>query len=91
MLHQLLFRPPITERIWTGADEQEHATPLYSCHGVFIDRFIFRSNFPRIRFPWECHDQSQKTNRRHCATRPELSFFHKRKGILKIDQSVKMP
>ena len=25
-----------------GAYEQEHATPLYSCHGVFIDRFIFR-------------------------------------------------
>ena len=27
-----------------GAYEQEHATPLYFCHGVFIDRFIFRSN-----------------------------------------------
>ena len=28
---------------WTpaGAYEQEHATPLYFCHGVFIDRFIF--------------------------------------------------
>ena len=24
-------------------------------------------------------------------TGPELSFFHKRKGILKTDQSVKMP
>ena len=23
--------------------------------------------------------------------RPELPFFHKRKGVLKIDQSVKMP
>ena len=27
-----------------GAYELEHATPLHSCHGVFIDRFIFRSN-----------------------------------------------
>ena len=27
-----------------GAYEQEHATQLYSCHGVFIERFIFRSN-----------------------------------------------
>ena len=31
-------------------------TPVYSCHGVFIDRFIFRSNFPGKRLPWECHD-----------------------------------
>ena len=28
----------------TGAYEQEHATPLYFCHGIFIDRFNFRSN-----------------------------------------------
>ena len=28
----------------TGAYEQEHATSLYFCHGVFIDRFIFKSN-----------------------------------------------
>ena len=27
------------------------------------DRFIFRSNFPGMRLPWECHDQSQETNR----------------------------
>ena len=33
---------------------------------------------------------NQKTLR-HCITGPELSFFHKRKGVLKIDQSVKMP
>ena len=25
-----------------------NATPLYFSHGVFIDRFIFRSNFPGI-------------------------------------------
>ena len=31
------------------------------------------------------------SNRRHCVTRAGLPFFHKRKGILKIDQSVKMP
>ena len=27
-----------------GAYEQEHATPLYFCLGIFIDRFIFKSN-----------------------------------------------
>jgi len=26
--------------VLTGADEQEHAIPLYSCHGIFIERFI---------------------------------------------------
>ena len=36
------------------------------------------------------HNQSQDTNRRHCVTGPELPFFRKRKGVLKIDQSVKM-
>ena len=75
----------------TGAYEQEHATPLYFCHGVFIDRFIFKSNLLWMRLPWECHNQSQDTNWRHCVTGPELSFFHKRKGVLKINQSVKMP
>ena len=75
----------------SGAYEQEHATPLYFCHGVFIDRFIFRSNLLWMRLPWECHNQSQDTNWRHCVTGPELPFFHKRKGVLKIDQSVKMP
>ena len=44
-----------------------------------------------MRLPWECHNQSQDTNRRHCVTGQELPFFHKRKGVLKIDQSVKMP
>ena len=44
-----------------------------------------------MRLPWEWHDQSQETNWRHCVTGPELPFFHKRKGILKIDQSVKLP
>ena len=31
-------------------------------NGVFIDRFIFRSNFPGMRLPWEYHDQLQETN-----------------------------
>ena len=73
------------------AYEQELATPLYFCHGVFIDRFIFRSSLLWMRLPWECHNQSQDTNWRHCVTGPELPFFHRRKGVLKIDQSVKMP
>ena len=81
----------LTYYIPTGAYEQEHATQLYSCHGVFIDRFIFRSNLLWMRLPWECHNQSQDTNWRHCVTGPELPFFHKRKGVPKIDQSVKMP
>ena len=45
----------------------------------------------RISPRWECHDKSQETNWRHCVTGPVLSLFHERKGILKIDQSVKMP
>ena len=44
-----------------------------------------------MRLPWECHNQPQDTNWRHCVTGPELPFFHKRNGILKIDQSVKCP
>ena len=80
------------KRRWTkpGADELEHVTPLYSCHGVFSARSIFRSIFAGMILLWECHDQSQKTYWRHCVTGPELPFFHKREGILKIDQSVKM-
>ena len=73
------------------AYEQEHATPLYFCNGVFIDQFIFRSNLLWMRPPWECHNQSQDSNWRHCVIVRELRFFFKRKGILKIDQSVKMP
>ena len=46
-----------------------------------------------MRLPWECHTQSQDTNPnwRHCVTGPELPFFHKRKSVLKIDQSANMP
>ena len=63
---------------------------------IFLPRrfhrpFIFRSNFPGMRLPWECHNQSQETKWRHCITSPELTLFLKTKNILKIDQSVKMP
>ena len=44
-------------QIASPVDELEQATSLY-----FTDRFIFRSNFPGIRLPWECHDQPQETN-----------------------------
>ena len=63
----------------SGAYELEHAAPLYFCHGVFIDRFIFRSNSPGIRLPWECDDQSQETSSRHCVTGVELPLFRKEK------------
>ena len=42
----------------TGTDKEEDATPLYSCLGVFIDRFIFRSNFPGMRLPWKEYQNS---------------------------------
>ena len=60
---------------------------------VFTDKFIFKPNFPAMRLPRECYDQSQESNRRNCVTGPELPFFHKRKDVLKIfiEQSVKMP
>ena len=67
---------------------QLHCIPVMA---VFIDRFIFRSNFLGMTLPWECHDQSQEANWSHCVTGPELPFFYKRKTTLKIDQSVKMP
>ena len=65
--------------------------PMSRSHGAFIDRFIFRSNLIWTIVPWECHNQLQDTNWRNCVTGPELLFFHKRKDVLKIDQSVKMP
>ena len=58
---------------------------IFSSAGSFLDRF------PWMRLPWECRDQSQETNCRLCVNGPELPFLHKRKGILKIDQYVKMP
>ena len=38
------FTVALRNKLYAGAYELEHATPLYFCHGVFIDRFIFRSN-----------------------------------------------
>ena len=52
---------------------------------------MFRSNLLWMRLPWDCHNQPRDTNWRHSVTGLELPFFHKRKGVLKIDQSVKMP
>ena len=59
--------------------------------GRYHRPIYFRPNLLWMRLPRECHNQSQHTNWRHCITGPELHFFHKRKGVLKIDQSVKMP
>ena len=42
-----------------------------------------------MRLLWECHNQSQDATSRHCVTGPDLPFFHKRKGVLKIDRSEK--
>ena len=75
----------------SGADEQEHATPLYFCNGVFIDRFMFKSNLLWMRLPWECHNQSQDTNWRHCVLDRNCLSFTKEKVYQKIDQSIKMP
>ena len=44
-----------------------------------------------MRLSWECHDESEETNWHHFVTGPKLSFFHKRKGRLKINQSIQMP
>ena len=43
-----------------------------------------------MRLQRKSHDQSQKNNWRKWVTGPELPFFHKIKGVLKLDQSVKM-
>ena len=40
--NELHFQP--TKCHNPGAYEQEYATQLYSYHGIFTDRFIFRSN-----------------------------------------------
>ena len=45
----------------------------------------------RVTKIWLCVVLSQDTYWRHCVTGPELPFFRKRKGVLKIDQSVKLP
>ena len=39
-----VFQGLMTQLPKPGAYEQEHATPLYFCHDISIDRFIFKSN-----------------------------------------------
>ena len=43
-----------------GTHDPEPTTLLCSCNGVFTDRFIFRLNFPRMRFPQEPDDKLQE-------------------------------
>ena len=43
-----------------------------------------------MRLQWECLNQSQETNWRHCVTGLELPFFHERKSIRETDQCVRM-
>ena len=56
-----------------------HCIPVmaFSSTNLFLDRIL-----SGMRLPWECHDQLQETNCRHCVTGLELAFFHKRKAIL---------
>ena len=70
---------------------QELISKNMQFHYILIDRFIFRPNFAGMRLPWGFHDQPHETNSRHYVTEAELPFFHNRRGILKINQSVKMP
>ena len=76
------------EQKYTG---QELISKGMQLHYILIDWFIFRPNFAGMRLPSGFHDQSHETNSRHYVTEPELPFFHNRRGILKINQSVKMP
>ena len=41
----------------TSGSAQKRRVPGadHPCHGVFIEQFIFRSNFPELRLSWECH------------------------------------
>ena len=41
-------------KVKSGADEYEHATPLFSCHCVFIDRFIL----DQISLEWDSHESA---------------------------------
>ena len=86
-----LWASPFTcIRNWIIRVQEPMSSSMQVHYGVFLSR-RFHRNLLWMRLPWECHNQSQDTNWRHCVTDPELPFFHKRKGVLKIDQSVKMP
>ena len=59
---------------------------VFSLTDLFLDRIFFE---------WD-YRGSAITNHKtlltsHCVTGLELPFFHNRKGVLKIDQSVRMP
>ena len=84
MLHFMIY-------VLTGAHDWER-TVLYSCHGVFTDRFIFRLNFPRMRLHQELDNQSQEINLTSWRHRIEIAFvFFCEKDRLKLDRSVKIP
>ena len=75
-------------RLETDKPNQERTTALYSCHSVFMDWFIFRFNFPRMRLPLEPDDQSQETNLSFSHHRTETAFVFCGKGILNIQGKV---
>ena len=50
----------LKEKAISGIHDPEPTTLLCSYHGVFIDRFIFRLNFPGMRLPQEPDDQLQE-------------------------------
>ena len=60
---------------------------LYSCYGVFTNITILE----RISLEWDSWSAMTGDKKLVDVTGPEVSFFHKRKGILKVDQSVNMP
>ena len=71
---------------------QESMSRCMQLHNISIAAFSLTDlSLDPISLEWDSHDQLQETNWRHCVTRPELPFFHRRKDILKIDQSVKRP
>ena len=63
--------------------------PVFSLTDLFLDRIFFEwdSRGSAITNHKTLIDESLH----HCITGPELPFFHNRKGVLKIDQSVRMP
>ena len=72
--------------LWVEARVYYIPVTAFSWTDLLLDRI-----FSGMRLPWECHGQLlQESNWRHCVTGPELPFSHKIKGILKIDQSIRM-
>ena len=50
----------VTFLVASGADEFEHATPLYFCHGVFIDRFFL----DRISQEWDSRGSAMSNHKK---------------------------